>query len=407
MARVKLSEHKAKSLLFSFLDIPYTGISFDAKNPIDNLSLSPDKKYVVKVDQGVKKRFKRGLIGINKSVDEAKKEVKRIADLGFQYFIIEEYVPHDEKDEQYLSIERMRDGYKVLYSSQGGVNIEEEGNVQEVVFSLRNEVKGVGDLSDELLTQLLQYFDEYYLSFMEINPFVTSRSLRSGQAFLRASPSSTNVSQGKPIILDLAVEVDSAAQFFVDGGWTETDFRFGEHTIKTEEEKNIEELAHKSQASFKFDLLNPDGSIWLLLSGGGASIAVADEGYNLGYGKKIANYGEYSGNPNEQETYLYTQNLLSLLLKSQDKRKVLIIAGAVANFTDVAKTFKGIIRAIDEVSNQLQEQQVKVYVRRGGPNQTEGLKIMEEFLIEHELYGDVKGPELVLTDIVREAIRML
>lgn len=400
MARVKLSEYKAKLLLFDVLEQPYSGTPFDAKNSSESLKLDTSKKYVVKVDQGVKKRFKRGLIGVDKIADEVKVEIQRMRDLGFQHFIIEEFVPHDEKEEQYLSIERTRDGYKVLYSAKGGVNIEEDGRVQEFLTHYgEHAILGEGLNSDsssatqndnlnlpkDLLQKLLEYFDKYYISFMEINPFIIYNS--------------------QFIILDLAVEVDSAAQFFVEGAWTEEDFRFGEHKTKTEEEMNIEELAAKSQASFKFDLLNPNGALWLLLSGGGASIVVADEGYNLGHGKEIANYGEYSGNPNEQETYLYTKNLLSLLLKSRADKKVLIIAGGVANFTDVAKTFKGIIKAIEEVSEKLKGQGVRVYVRRGGPNQIEGLKIMEEFLRKYELYGDVKGPELVLTDIVSEAAR--
>lgn len=402
--------------------MPYEGKAFYGGDSFSAVQLDDSKKYVVKVDQGVKKRFKRKLVGINKTADEVRSEIKRLQGLGFQYFIIEEYLEHDAKDEKYLSIERIRAGYKVLYSSQGGVNIEEEGKVKEIVIPCffqedsgdlehfsewlrRDSSPDARTMIDELslshdfFEKLLQYFDQYFLSFMEINPFVT--------AFLKAGPSTKSdisTPQEGPFILDLAVEVDSAARFFVQGAWSERDYRFGESKEKAEEEKNIEVLASKSQASFKIDLLNSDGSIWLLLSGGGASIVVADEGYNLGRGKDLANYGEYSGNPNQEETYLYTKNLLSLLLRSKAKKKVLVIAGGVANFTDVAKTFKGIMKAIEEVSTTLKEQGVKVYVRRGGPNQVEGLKVMAEFLQKFDLYGDVKGPELVLTDIVREAI---
>src|SRR5207244_5834547 len=119
-----------------------------------------------------------------------------------------------------------------------------------------------------------------------------------------------------------------------------------------------------SQASFKLDLLNPDGSIFMLLSGGGASIVLADEVYNLGFGKQLANYGEYSGNPNEEEVYLYTKNLLNLLLHSKAHQKILIIAGGVDNFTDIRITFKGIIKAFEEVKEQLSEEQTTIYFKR-------------------------------------------
>ena len=40
----------------------------------------------------------------------------------------------------------------------------------------------------------------------------------------------------------------------------------------------------------------------------------------------------------------------------------------IANFTDVAKTFTGIIRALREEVHILLEHSVSVWVRRGGPN---------------------------------------
>jgi succinyl-CoA synthetase beta subunit len=147
-------------------------------------------------------------------------------------------------------------------------------------------------------------------------------------------------------------------------------------------------------------LLNPDGAFFLLLSGGGASIVVADEVNNQGHGQLLANYGEYSGNPNAEETYLYTKQVLSLMLKSKAPRKVLIIGGGVANFTDISKTFKGVIQALSEVKVQMRKQNIKVFVRRGGPNEADGLAQMEKFLLREDLHGRVAGPELTMSKIV-------
>jgi ATP citrate (pro-S)-lyase len=231
------------------------------------------------------------------------------------------------------------------------------------------------------------------VSFLEVNPLV--------------------IESGKYYFLDLAVEVDSAAEFFVpagrqgaQNGWSASDF-VGEIAGTTQEEQNIIALKAKSQAAFKFDLLNPDGSIWMLLSGGGASIVLADEVYNLGKGKDLANYGEYSGNPNQEETYIYTKNLLSLLLKSSSSKKALIIGGGVANFTDIRATFKGVVKALEEVKEKLADQQVKVFVRRGGPNQRAGLDQMKNFLESAGILGGVWDPTLVITDIVERAIEYL
>lgn len=57
---------------------------------------------------------------------------------------------------------------------------------------------------------------------------------------------------------------------------------------------------------------------------------------------------------------------------------MLIIGGGIANFTDVAETFKGIVKAIRHFQERLRMHKVKIYVRRGGPNYQEGLRSMRE-----------------------------
>lgn len=67
--------------------------------------------------------------------------------------------------------------------------------------------------------------------------------------------------------------------------------------------------------------------------------------------------------------------------------KLLIIGGGIANFTNVAATFKGIITALKEYKLKLQEHKVRIFVRRGGPNYQEGLKAMR-------LLGETLGVEI-------------
>jgi len=59
---------------------------------------------------------------------------------------------------------------------------------------------------------------------------------------------------------------------------------------------------------------------------------------------------------------------------------VLIVGGGIANFTDVAETFKGIVKAMKEYQEKLRDHKVRVFVRRGGPNYKEGLRLMQETL---------------------------
>ena len=70
-----------------------------------------------------------------------------------------------------------------------------------------------------------------------------------------------------------------------------------------------------------------------------------------------------------------------------EEGKILIIGGGIANFTNVASTFKGIITALKEYQHQLQQHKVRIFVRRGGPNYQEGLKAMR-------LLGETLGVEI-------------
>jgi ATP-citrate lyase beta-subunit len=133
----------------------------------------------------------------------------------------------------------------------------------------------------------------------------------------------------------------------------------------------------------------------------------ADEVYNLGHGAELGNYGEYSGNPTAEESYLYTAAVLSLLLASKAPKKVLLIGGAVANFTDIANTFSGVIQAIDAKAAELKKQGVKVFVRRGGPRQEIGLAKIEAALRQHGLLGAVYDPSRALTAVVAEAVEVV
>lgn len=84
--------------------------------------------------------------------------------------------------------------------------------------------------------------------------------------------------------------------------------------------------------------------------------------------------------------------------------KLLIIGGGIANFTNVASTFKGIIRALKEYKVALAKYGVRIFVRRGGPNYQEGLRAMR--LLGEDLGVEIQvfGPDTHITDIVPLAL---
>ncbi len=157
----------------------------------------------------------------------------------------------------------------------------------------------------------------------------------------------------KPLIIKdkqcipLDMKIDDTALFQHQHLWKNIDFiaKFGEEL--SEEEKKIQELDRNTGAALKFHILNPNGSIWMLIAGGGASVIYTDTIASFGYINELANYGEYSGNPSSEDLYHYTKTILHLMKKSPSKKsKILLIGGGIANFTDITKTFTGIIQAL-------------------------------------------------------------
>lgn len=125
----------------------------------------------------------------------------------------------------------------------------------------------------------------------------------------------------------------------------------------------------------------------------------------LGGTSELANYGEYSGAPSEQQTYDYARTILSMMTRyPHPDGKKLIIGGGIANFTNVATTFKGIVRALKEYQVQLQDNNTKIFVRRGGPNYQEGLRVMKETGDTLGVPLHVFGPETHMTAIVGMAL---
>lgn len=380
MARIKLTEYRAKRIL---LGDAYRGMSVPGA-----AALPRHGRWVAKVDEGVKKRAKRGLVAVDQPLPELSSSIAAWKKAGFGNFLLEPFVPHDASEERYLSLERVREGVRILYAREGGIDVEEHPEkVRVQIVRGSTDIADIArdiELSETFLRGLLAAFDEHFLGFLEINPLVV---------------------QGENVfLLDAAALVDSAGAFFTRA-WGEADCVRAKH--KHDAEARVEALDASTPASLKLNVLNPDGSLFFLLSAGGGSIVIADQAQLLGAGKDIGNYGEYSGGPTREETYLYAKEVVRLLLDSKAKKKALVIAGPVANFTDVKKTFLGIVDALSESSERLRKAGVRVFVRRGGPNEAAGLALMEEFLKREGLFGSLYGSDAPITAAVEDAISFL
>ncbi|XP_059620380.1 ATP-citrate synthase isoform X2 [Phlebotomus argentipes] len=365
---------------------------------------------VAKPDQLIKRRGKLGLITVNKSFAQVKEwiqarmgaEQKIGACVGtLRNFIIEPFLPHKDDQEAYVCIYSHRSADTILFHHQGGVDI---GDVDAKALKLDIPV-GHSVSAEEIervllkempaakkkfvatfIYNLYQLYVDLYFTYLEVNPLV--------------------VTDQQIHILDLAAKLDSTADFICRQKWGEIDYPppFGRDAYP--EEAYIADLDAKSGASLKLTILNRNGRIWTMVAGGGASVIYSDTICDLGGASELANYGEYSGAPSEQQTYEYAKTILTLMTSSpkHPEGKVLITGGGIANFTNVAATFRGIISALREFQPKLVEHNVSIFVRRAGPNYQEGLRKMREIGKSLGIPLHVFGPETHMTAICGMAL---
>jgi len=404
--------------------------------------LQPGAKFVAKPDQLIKRRGKSGLLALNKTWPEAKEWIAARAGKAqkvetvtgyLRHFLVEPFVPHPDGTEYYININSVREGDWILFTHEGGVDVgdvdakaekilipvdlSEYPSNEEIAATLLKKVpKGVHNVLVDFISRLYAVYVDCQFTYLEINPLVVIPN---------AAGTSAEVH-----FLDLAAKLDQTAEFECGVKWAvarspqalgmvavssnkvsidagppmEFPAPFGREMTK--EEAYIAELDAKTGASLKLTVLNPNGRVWTLVAGGGASVVYADAIASCGFADELANYGEYSGAPSESQTYHYTRTVLDLMLRApvSPEGKVLFIGGGIANFTNVASTFKGVIKALREFSSGLIEHKVKIWVRRAGPNYQEGLKNIKA--VGHELKLDMKvyGPEMHVSGIVPLAL---
>jgi len=366
------------------------------------------EKLVVKPDQLFGKRGKYGLIKAGVPFAQVKKwineKMNKEITLGkvtgkLTHFIIEPYVDH--KEEYYIAIKTNRNGDTIYFSNHGGVDIESVWDtVAEIFIGINDDINSLNiekhlpkdtppkmkKMLADFIKGLFRFYRELGYAYLEINPFT--------------------ISDNTITPLDLVARLDDTAHFEVGHKWGDISFPAPFGRQLTEEERYIKELDEKSGASLKLTVLNPKGRVWTMVAGGGASVIYTDTIVDLGLGEELANYGEYSGNPTTEETYAYAKTILDLITRKKDPKnrpKFLLIGGGIANFTDVAKTFTGITMALRDYKKKLVETKVNIYVRRGGPNYQEGLRIMKELGKELGVPVNVYGPETHMTRIVNMA----
>ena len=353
-----------------------------------------DGRLVAKAHEAIGSRMKLGLVKVDldlKGAIAATKEIlgHKVGTMIISQVIISEMVPHEV--EYYLAVKSTREGADILMADFGGIEVEsrwseikrvstEVGDMpsMEQLEKLAKEAGFKSDMVGKVAQFAKKLFDCYEQEdgqYLEINPLSVT-------------------ADGELIALDMVTMLDADARFR-HADWN---FSFASEFGRpyTEDETAIMEIDSRIKGSVKFIEI-PGGNIALLPAGGGASVYYADA--IVAQGGKIANYAEYSGDPQDWAVEALTERVAAL-----PNIEHIIVGGAIANFTNVKKTFAGIIAGFRNVRAKGKLKDVNIWVRRGGPFEKEGLEAMRT--LEQEGFKiHVYDRYTPLTDIVDYALQ--
>ncbi|MDF0652395.1 MAG: ATP citrate lyase citrate-binding domain-containing protein [Nitrospira sp.] len=352
-------------------------------------------KLVAKAHEALGSRFKLGLVKVGLDLDgavAATKEMigRQVGSITISQVIVSEMVPH--KDEYYCAVKSTREGVEILVANCGGIEVE--SNWERVkrlcldvghspspdqLEKLAKDAGFIGQVAKKMADfagKMFVCFDSEDAQYLEVNPVVTRES------------------DGELIALDAVTLLDGDAKF----RHPDWNFQFAAEFGRAYSRDEVEVMAvdSKIKGSVKFIEI-PGGDTAMLPAGGGASVYYSDA--VVARGGKLANYAEYSGDPPDWAVEVLTEKVCSL-----PGIRNIIVGGAIANFTDVKKTFGGIINGFRKAKDDGKLKGVKIWVRRGGPREKEGLDAMRA-LKDEGFDIHVFDRNTPLTDIVDKALQ--
>lgn len=380
------------------------------------------EEVVVKAQVLSGKRGKNNGIKFCHNLEEVEKAVDEIFSMSIRGQYVSAILLTEKiniESENYLSItyDTNKKQPVLIFSTEGGMDIEDVDDenilripleIRDSVFPIVGGVRGGSIESNnsskfslipeeylETAKSLWNCFQSEDTRLVEINPLVKTTS-------------------GEIMALDAKVALDDDAFFRHNKEAQErakekgiepstiTDWDLFESRTMlgrpaTEREVAVQEIdkGEKYYQGTAGKYIELDGNIAVLFSGGGASIANMDALYQVGL--KPANYTEYSGNPPQEKVFE-----LSKIVLSKPVLKGLWIVGGVANFTDVAATFAGIVQAIDEIKPNF-----PIVVRRAGPNDKEGIRMIEECAKRNNLQIKIFGKEISMSETAQVLADMI
>lgn len=361
---MKLFEFEGKDLLQK------AGVAVPKSVLIEKPQEAPFLPCVVKAQVLAGKRKKGGIIKVCKSQAEFADAMKLfgVAFQGEQVkkLLVEELA--DVKKELYVSFCFDTDvrGPVLLFSEQGGIDVEEMGNVKKVPLSEIHSLKLASDVADAI-KKIQDVFVKEDCRLLEVNPLaITPKGL---------------------IALGAMVEFDDAA------AGRHKERSYAPRGAQLREREQAVKVANDADYHGTVKYVELDGDIGVLAAGGGASLTCMDA--LIGAGGRPANFSEFSGNPTAEKVYT-----LAKVVMTKPGVRGLWIVGAVANFSPVDVMMEGIIRALNEVQPKF-----PIVVRRAGPKELEGLQMLKDAAAVNGWDVEVHGSETPLTATAKSIVQ--
>lgn len=276
----------------------------------------------------------------------------------------------------------------ILFNDSGGVDIEAKDLNESFLRVDIDPIIGVEKahfkkwpVDFEFIEKLWKAFSGYDARLVEINPLV------------RLKNAGSDSGKNGLLALDAKVVLDDNGILRHEGLRVMPKGAVG--AVPTERElqaKKIDEQDYRGSAGSAF--VEMDGDIAVMASGGGASLLVMDA--LIASGGKAANYTEYSGNPSRDKVKKLTKVVLS-----KKGLSGCLVAGAVANFTDIFETLSGFAEALKSIKPDY-----PIVVRRGGPRQEEAYRMLSGFAKKEGVNIHLYGPETPISVAAKEMVRL-
>ncbi|MBI2102616.1 hypothetical protein HYT55_02155 [Candidatus Woesearchaeota archaeon] len=390
---MKLKEFESKEL-FRRVDIPVSkGILIKSKDDIPPFR----EERLLKVQTLAGGRGKAGGVCLVRDAGEAEKFAARFLHSTFMSEQISEVLLDEKieiKQELYLGIlfDTSKRTPVFIYSESGGANIEELKQKNPEKIKLRELVYHAGltegdldfllsgsVLSQNVLKKVREVMKKAYLCFtrfdctmMEINPLVVTTA-------------------SDVVAVDAVAVLDDDAKFRWEMHFPErthnrpvTPREAAAHLIDKDDYRGV---AGKT-------FIDLDGDIAILTSGGGASMTLLDA--LVDYGGKPANFTEYSGNPPMEKVEKLTRIVLG-----RKGLSGLLVAGVIANFTNIAETLRGVLNVLIELKPDF-----PIVIRRAGPHDDEARAMLMEAKEKYGLNIHYYDEKILLTQAAKIMVEL-